>query len=228
MSGLGIELLKGAFTLAAVALGSIVALRVYFVQKEYELTKQRHLEQGIDVVASELEIALGTVSHNYARALQVCKSFRDYGNRFDVKELDRGFIELDSSNFRQIAHYRVGSLLQSQVVWETFQAAMAYAHSANSTIASEVPDAMRLLAADPTKLVDRDKHSLHMLKELREKHDGGFNYVTLQRELHALALLLEAKRFSLKAIGSFAQRDEAKALVARLVAAFPKNGGTAA
>lgn len=222
MSDLYTELVKGAFTLVAVALGSIVALRVYFVQKEYELTKQRYLEQGVDVVASELEEALGVVSHNYARALQLCKSFRDYGEKFDVKDLERGFLALDSSKFRQVAHHRVSSLLQSQVVWETFQSAMAYASTANSRIALEIPDAMRLLADDPAGLVNRTRHAGEMVVELRATHESGFKFVLLIRELHALALLLEGEHFSLKAIARFSKRRDAKALIARLESEFPR------
>jgi hypothetical protein len=57
MSQLCIELLKGLFTLATVALGSYIALRVYFRQKEYELVKQRYLEGGADVIAGQVEQA---------------------------------------------------------------------------------------------------------------------------------------------------------------------------
>lgn len=216
------ELVKGAFTLGAVALGSIVALRVYFRQKEYELTKQRYLEQGIDVVASELEGGLGVVSHNYARSLQLCKLFRDSGTKFDVKELERGFLPLVSSKFHQIAHHRVSSLLQSQIIWESFQSAMAYASTANSVIAQEIPEAMRLLNDDPAELRDRAKLSEDMMNHLREAHDSGFKFSNLIRELHALALLLEAEPLSLKAIAKFHDRPDAHALLKRLQDAFPK------
>lgn len=227
MSPLTTEIVKGVFTLAAVLLGSVVAMRVYFRQKEYELAKQRYLEQGVDVVASELEAALGIVSHNYARSLHLCKFFRDSGADFDIKELERGFLPLDSSKFRRIAHHRVSSLLQSQVLWDAFQHAMAYAATSNSVIVQEIPEAIRLLSRKPPDTIDRPKLSEDMVKHLKETHDSGFKYANLLRELHALALLLEAKPINLAGIAAFHQRAEAQAIVQRLAQEFPKRGSEA-
>lgn len=221
MNDIYTEIVKGAFTLGAVALGSVVALRVYFRQKEYELTKQRYLEQGIDVVASELEGALGIVSHNYARSLQLCKFYRDSGPKLDLKELERGFLELDSSKFHQIAHHRVSSLLQNHVVWESFQSAMAHATTANSVITQEIPEAIRRFLEDPDRFNDRKKLSEDMVKELQETHDQGSKYANLIRELHTLSLLLEAEPLSLKAIANFSSTPEASLLIKRLRITFP-------
>ncbi len=222
MSQICIELINGAFTLAAVALGAVIAILGYFWQKEYELVRQRYLEGGVDVVASELESAFGVVSHNWARCLQICKSFRDTGANFDIKELDRGFLDIDNSHFQQIAHYRIGSLIQSQVIWETFQSAMAYAASANATFTKEVPEAIRLRCT--TDLIAQDHASMAntMVGEIRELHDSGFKYALINCELHALGVMLEAKMLSLKAIGKFSKRREVQQLIERLRAAFPE------
>lgn len=221
MSPIYIELIKGAFVLGAVALGAFIALRVYFLQKEYELVKQRYLEGGVDVVASELESALGVASHNWARCLQICKSFRDTGANFDIKELDRGFLDFDNSQFQQIAHHRIGSLIQSQIIWETFQSAMAYTSSANGTFTKEMPEAIRLRCT--TSLITKDQASMAdtMVNDLRELHEGSFKFAFIIRELHALSLMLEAEKLNLKAISKFSKRPEVQQLVERLRATFP-------
>ncbi len=222
MDAIANELVKGAFTLAAVALGSLIALKVYFRQKEYELTKLRYLEGGLDVVAAELDTAFGVVSHNYARSLELCKLFRDSGEHFQRSELERGFLQLDCSKFHQIAHHRVSSLIGANVVWEVYQSAMAYANSANSVIAQEIPEAIRILSQRDEVLYDRKPAAEDMVAELRKSHDGGFKYAMLVRELHALGLLLEAERLNLKAIANFHDRAEVKELVARLQSEFNK------
>ncbi|HQS32938.1 hypothetical protein [Polaromonas sp.] len=186
MSDVSIELLKSGATLASVALAAGIGFFFYFRQKEYELTKQRYLDQGLDVVAAALDSALGVVSHNYARSLQLCRQYRDLGSHFQVKELERGFLELDNSKFQQTAHYRVGSLLGDQVVWEIFQSALAYAASANALIAQEIPDAMRILASEPEGSRDLKTTADTMISELRFRHDEGFKFALLSRELHAL------------------------------------------
>ncbi|WP_142818630.1 hypothetical protein [Rhodoferax sediminis] len=216
-----IELLRGAFTLVAVALGSSIALRVYFRQKEYELVKQRYLEGGVDVVAAEIESVLGVVSHNWARCLQVCKSFRDTAENFDIKELERGFLDLDNSKFQQIAHLRISSLLQSQVVWNTFQSAMAYASSANAMITKEMPEAMRLRCTTGRIAVSHGSMADTMLVNLQELHNDGFRYTPLIRELHALSRMLEAEKLKLKAVAQFSTRPEVQHLIERLRTAFP-------
>jgi hypothetical protein len=131
------EVIRGIFTLIAVGLGSLAALWAFFRQKQYELAKQRYLEQGVDVIAAELELCLGVVRHNYARSLQLCRTFRDYDENFDVAEIKRGFLQLNSSNFRQVAHYRVGLLIDSQTVWGVFQHAMAHAATANALLSRD-------------------------------------------------------------------------------------------
>lgn len=222
-SPLVVELVKGVFTLAAVLIGSFIALRLYFRQKEYELAKQRYLEGGVDVVAAELDTVFGSVSHNYARALDLCKSFRDTGEHFQVDELTRGFLQLDQSKFHQVAHYRVGSLIGCNLVWDIYQAALAEANSANSVIVQQIPEAIRILSQRDASVVDRESVSSEMVLELRKSHDGCFKYATLSRELHALGLLLEAERLDLKAIAKFPNRDDVKALVANLRSAFPSD-----
>ena len=217
------DIIKQIFTLVAVALGSVVALRVYFRQKDYELTKQRYLEGGVDVVAAELEASSGVVSHNYARCLQICRSFRDVGDKFDVKELDRSFAALDNSKFHRIAHHRVGALLQSDVVWEVYQAAMAEAVATDALITKEVPEAIRLISAEPPGLRNRQDAVEQMLSGIRKAHDDSFKYATLLRELHELGSLLESTKLSLKAVAKFHKRAEVQAIVARLREAFPRD-----
>src|SRR3954463_7558992 len=101
-SPLCIELIKGAFTLAAAALAAWVALSLYFRQKEYELIKQRYLEGAVDVVAADFEAALGVLSHNWARCLHVVKLYRDEEEHLDLAELDKGFLDVDASSFSRV------------------------------------------------------------------------------------------------------------------------------
>jgi len=226
MSPFCTELLNGIFTLTAVILGAYIARKGYFRQKEYELAKQRYLEGGVDVVAAELEQALGVVSHNYARCLNICKSFRDAGVDFDIKEIDRGFIELDSSHFKQIAHHRIGSLINSQLIWDIFQSAMAYSTSANSQITKEFPEAMRLRMITDRISIEHESMAEKMVADLREIHDDGFKFAALLRELHVLTLLLEAETLSLKDIANFHKRPEVKQMLERLSTAFSKETAT--
>lgn len=222
MEAIAVELVRGAFTLVAVALGSLIGLGAYFRQKEYELTKQRYLEQGLDVVAGAIQSMLGTVSHNYARALQLCRQYRENGASVDLEELGRGFKEFDASNFHQTGHYRVGSLLNDQIVWNVFQRVMVYASTTNALLTQEIPEAIRKLAAMPEGARDRKADAERMLLDVRAEHEGMFKFAVLGHEIHALCLLLEESRLSRKAVANFHKRNEVRASVQRLRATYPE------
>ncbi len=223
MEPIAVELTRGAFTLLAVAIGASIGLAAYFRQKEYELTKQRYLEQGLDVVAGALQSMLGTVSHNYARAMQLCRQYRENGAEVDLQELNRGFKEQDSSNFHQTAHYRVGSLLNDQIIWNSFQSVMVYASTTSTLMSQEIPEAIRKLAAIPEGERDRSADAEKMLMDVRDAHDEMFKFATLGHEIHVLSLLLEETRLSRKAVAEFHERSEVRASVQRLRTAFPEH-----
>src|SRR5882762_1001234 len=143
-SSICVEIVKGLFTLAAVVVGAGIGMWAYFRQKEYELVKQRYLEGAIDVVSSELEHALGVVSHNWARCLNIVKAYRDQQGDFDVAELARGFLDLDASKFHRIAHHRLHTLLGTSLVWDVYQLAMAHCSNVNTVITKEIPDTIRV------------------------------------------------------------------------------------
>lgn len=225
---LGPEFIKGAFTLAAVALAAVIGSRAYFRQKEYELAKQRYFEKGLDVVASAVELLLGTVSHNYAHALQLCRQYRDNGKEIDLKDLDRGFLDLDSSNFHQTAHYRLGSLLNDQVVWNTFQNVMAYASTANNLLTQEIPEAIRKLAVMPDGMRDRQIDAEAMMKEIRDKHDEQFKFSDFTHSLHVLSTLLEQTRLSRNEIAKFNSRRDVRDVVLKLHISYPAQVETGA
>lgn len=141
---LGLMVINGLFTIAAAALAAWVALLLYFRQKEYELIKQRYLEGAVDIVAAEVEQALGVVAHNWARCVNIVKAYRDETVHFDTNELSEGFLGLDSSKFHRVAQLRIGYLLDSQIVWEAYQSATAFAANANAALTKEMPEAIRL------------------------------------------------------------------------------------
>lgn len=219
------ELLKGGITLASVALGAVFGFWVYFRQKEYELTKQRYLDQGLDQVASSLETALGIISHNYARALQLCRQYRDLGVHFQTKELELGFVNLDSTNFHQIAQSRVRNLIRDDVVWLVYQSAFATAASANALISQEIPVTLRIYAETKnpgnTNAADERKADVEkMFVALESAHEETFRYAALSQELQVLVHLLEETTLSRKAITNFHKRKEVTEAVTRLRNAY--------
>jgi hypothetical protein len=219
MAELCLEIIKGMFTLAAAGFGAWIALRLYFRQKEYELIKQRYLEGAIDIVAAEVEQALGVVQHNWTRCLNIVKTYRDENINFDVKELEKGFVDLDSKLHR-VPHHRIGNLIGSQLIWEVYQLAMAFAANANTKITKEIPETIRLkvttglIAKGPKQLADE------LFQELWEIDNQSHKFASLTRVLHDLGHMLETKRLNFKSIVKLHGQPEVKQLINRLQTEF--------
>ena len=217
-----LEYIKALGPIAALLFGPWIAMLVYYRQKEYETTKQRYLEGCLDVIAGQLQATLGTVSHNYARCMSLCKAYRDYGDEFDATELGKGFRELDNSKFHQTEHYRLRTLIQSDTAWLFYQAALAYAVSADATLSKEIPDALRILSKKPEGVRDRKADAEKMIGDAHALHDRSFVYATLQSELNALAAILEREKLGKAEVQAFSARPEVKKAVERLQQAYEK------
>lgn len=221
-----LEVLKGLITLTAPIIAAIIALRLYFRQKEYELIKQRYLEGAVDVVSAELEQALGTFSHNWARSINIVKAFRDEKSHFDPTELHKGFLTFDSSRFHRIAHHRIGNLTGSQSIWRIYQIAMAFCLNANSKLTKEIPEAIRLKLTATEIASDENTIAAAMFAELQRIDDESHKFASLIRELHQLGLLLETERLNFRTLAKFSKRKEVREMEERLKADFAEDLGS--
>ena len=220
LSPLWLEIIKGGFTLAVTSLGAYIALNLYFRQKEYELIKQRYLDSAVDIVAAEVEHVLGVVSHNWARCLNIVKAYRDEKDNFDINEIEKGFLELDSSRFHRVAHHRIGNLTGSQLIWRVYQLALAFAGNANTKITKEVPEIIRFKLTTNLIESEADEIAMEMFNELKNIDNESHKFAYLIRELHALGLMLESEHLSFKSISGFPRRSDVKSLLNRLQTDF--------
>ena len=70
-------LITGVFTIGAATVAVIAATAHFRRQKEYETVQRRYLDQGLDIVMATAQASLDTFSHNWARCLEILKTFRD-------------------------------------------------------------------------------------------------------------------------------------------------------
>ena len=214
------EVVRGGFMIAAAGFAAWLGLKVFLRQKEFDLVKQRYLEGAVDVIAAHHEEVQGIVCHNWARCLHVLMAFRDERDSFNLEELNRGFLELDSSKFHAIAHHRLQRLVGSQVFWEAYQLALVFAVNANVKVTKEIPKTIRLklttnkISADIAQVVEKDI-------ELVQKLDAdSHKFAALSRELEVIAGTLETEDMKFKNILVFRNKPGIKASVERLEKEF--------
>ena len=215
VSPICLELIKGGITLAVALLGAWWALHLYFRQKEYELIKQRYLEGAVDIWllnrANSRSPApqLGTLPKYH-------QQLRDEKTDSDIQELEKGFQLLDSSKIHRIPHHRISNLTGSQLIWEIYQAAIAFIANANTQITKEIPDLIRLklttdrIASEPGKIAEA------MFEKLKGIKEESLKYACLTHGLHELSLMSETEPLRFKRITKFSQRVAVKNLLNRL------------
>lgn len=206
------EISKAIVTLIVGLALAYFGLRLYFRQKEYEIVKQRYLENTLDIIAGELESISSTFSHNWARCLDVLKEYRDAPKLFNRLHLTQGFLELSGSRFNRAAHHRLHVLTGSDIFWNVYQLALSRHTALNSVVVNEVPQAIKAqldgsIDAPPQEIVDQ---ALIELKPMNEQSD---HFATLHNALYRLSTELEKDRLSFKKVHTFSKRQTVSAIV---------------
>ena len=208
--------------LGALGVGVLLAffsLRLYFRQKEYEIVKQRYLEQSLDVISGELESISSVFSHNWARCLELLKEYRDSPELFDTEKLTRGYLPLSGTQFNRTAHYRLQVLSNSEIFWQVYQMALSRHLGLNSIVANEIPHAIKAQLDGKTTATSAEMVEAMMveLKPMTEKSD---HFAPLHTALLKMSRQLECEQLSFATVGNFAKKAPVMNIVKELSAFY--------
>lgn len=206
------EAIRAVATLIAGLIVAYVGLRVYFRQKEYELVKQRYLEQTLDIICGDLAALSNAFGHNWARCLQVVRAYRDVPQVMDPSEAFTGFVSLNSSNFNTVAHHRLTLLIGSNVFWSLYQLALASYASLNTTVTDEIP---RTVQAHLNGKFEADRAEIvaNAANELKPMMSRSDHFAKLAHALHQISAILERERLSFGMLKKFSSRKDVRAIV---------------
>lgn len=209
-------IIKICMALLAASLSAWFAIQTYYRQREYELILSRYLEGSLDLLAGELSNVSEIFSHNWARCLAIIKSYRDLEDDFDLSELNKGFIELQSSRHNPVAHQRLYTLTGTHDYWRFCQEALAYFTSANSTLVHEITEAIR--AKLSTNIVNATHSQVveHCFSHAKEQNDESHRYLALTDEYSFLSSVLESKRYRFKTLKKFRNNAKVKESIQRI------------
>lgn len=212
-------LISGFFMVLAAYVAARFALKSYFTQKEYELVKQRYLEQGVDKLASTLQKNLSNLRHNCARILFLLKQYRDDGDNFDVDELENGFLDFHAGALENIANQRIQILTESSIIGDAYQSADVFIKTSSDTITKDITKVMKLKSIDE----DINKRN-YVIKTIIAKLEGinkeQIKYDFLISQLVYLSRILEKEKLSLKKLSKFKNYLEVKSIIATLEEKF--------
>ncbi len=194
--------------LGSLGVGVLLAyfgLRLYFRQKEYEIVKQRYLEQSLDVISGELESISSAFNHNWARCLELLKEYRDSPQLLDTAKLARGFLALNGTQFNRAAHHRLQVLTGSQIFWQVYQLALSRHLGLNSVVVNEVPHAIKAQLDGNTNATSDQLVESAML-ELKPMPEESDHFAPLHESLQNISRLLEREQLSFDKVGNFAKK----------------------
>lgn len=186
---------------------AFVGLWIYRKQKEYELVKQRYLEDGLDIAASNIEEGFNALSHNWSRCLYLVKMYRDIPDEFQLEELDKGFLPVETTSFNAIAFYRIHRLVNSDDLWLVYQVALAFLSTTNQKYTIEIPAAIRSKLSNGMVTEPAQTIVQVCLDELKDLNEKSYRFAEIVRALESIAGELERSKLDFKSIGSFHNRQ---------------------
>lgn len=212
---------QAGVTIIGVLLTALLAYRVYHAQKEYEMLVSRYLDDGLDVLAAELQSAIEAVNHNWARCVDLLREYRDLGAKFDENQLDIGFIERPSGKLQHIANFRVYKIVGNTDFWVLYQLAISDLDTAINRLSREYPNAVRMVISQKLNDTARSHAVEHVLNESKKRHDSIHKWANLLAEIHGLRDFIEGKRLTHRYIDRVKKKEEIKAFIQNLKKHFP-------
>ena len=215
-------LIEPLATFGAALLAFLLGGWAYRRQKEHELVRLRYLEGGIDRFAANFGYVLGVMRHNYARTLQILKLFRevhieeaaDLANRSSFRLIEPERLDLE-------AGYRLHVLTRTDVFGRAHGMLFALANAAENFFVNDVGSLIRLIRQGEVTVNNQEEVLDRALKETKRYQAKTDRYYTLFYRLQDLGRILERRHISFRDIDGFAEDDDVREIVAKIVALFP-------
>jgi len=194
------DIISGISTILAVIIAAWFGLWIYYRQKEFELVKQRYLDEGFDKLVASAEHFLNIYYHNWARCLEILKSFKDLGIQYDPKELEKGFWEIEQPRFPFVTHQKVGNITKSKIIWEVYQLVISFAQKGSSIAKNEIPEAIRMTIKGGKSNAEVKRLFEEALDQLQKLDEEAREYHHFLSCLIRIVAYLERQKFSFKKI----------------------------
>ena len=133
---LNIEFYKYIFSVLVPILVALVSLFVgiiiYYKQKEYELVRERYLENTIDLICSGLDHALSIFRTNYHICFGNLKTLKGLGEKCNLEFLSFEYKSYEINPLSIVASYRLNDLLDTDLFWKLGQLTTVFVDNFNN------------------------------------------------------------------------------------------------
>lgn len=203
-----------------VFLASYIGLKVYYKQKEYELVRQRYLNQCLDLLCQNVDDILSVFRSNWAQSLWILQLFRDAGKNLGSEYYEKKFIKLDYKLFTLTPFFRLKYLINDQIFWNATQDLIAFIETTNSFFENDLLTMIKLFIEKDSINLDSKILFEEYVKKIDEFEKQSHKYYDIIYGLLTLSSLLEKENFSFKKIQDFKNKKEVLKLVENLKTTF--------
>lgn len=215
-----------ASALLVVVVTALLGLWAYFRQKEYELVRERYLEQGIDVLIHHVETALSVFQFNFTHSLLVLKTFRDLGADMPSRLYETGFLDLDKVTMVPTRNYLLQELIGDDVCYKIHQLMMVFVHDANNFFMNDLCSMLRVkinggreIGVKATREEIVEIYMQHCVEYEKQAH----RFWILLGNLQNIAFAFEKERFTFKKLRTFRKDASVKKSIAVLREQFAED-----
>jgi hypothetical protein len=199
-----------------------IGMKVYFKQKEYDIVRQRYLDQSLDILCANVDNMLVVFRSNWAQSLWICQLFRDAGKNLGKEYYTSKFQKFDHSLFTLTPFFRLRLLIDDQIFWEATQELVAFVEKTTSFFENDLLTAIKVYIDSDIIKVDHKTIYEEYVPSISDFEKESHKFYDLISGLLVLASVLEKEKFSYKGIHKFKMNDDVAKTVAKLKELFPK------
>lgn len=215
----------GAFLLAYVVY--LFGRSAYFSQREAEQGRERYLDNGIDLVAANVDYALGIFRHNWTLFYRYLKLYRESDTQITYDDFFKQFQELDQARIQLAPAHRLQSLIANNVIWVAYQRVLAFVVTKNDKMKAEF-----FLTLENAKAAGVDVNREGVVKAGERMADDmsveAEKFYRLLAELMDLAAIIEQTRLNRCSLAKIHKREDVRRIVAALRKIFSEKPSEAA
>jgi hypothetical protein len=205
--------------LVSIWLGYRFGLITYFQKKEHDQIIQRYLEQGVDLIASNMDHALTTFRENWSLSLRMLREFRETnatGIPMREGSYTREFTIYDPKIFTVSPYYKIKSIVGDDVFWESAQLLFAFVGNSYSFFENDLKLCLQSYHDPNVKSAPFEQIYECYLKQIHILNDEANKYYKILMELQNIAVEIETRPLSFNEMTAFKNKPVIKIIVKRL------------
>jgi hypothetical protein len=214
-----IQILKPAIS---VLIASLIGLFIYFKQKEYEIVRQRYLDNCLDLLCSNISQLLAIFRNNWTMSLHNYQIFNTAGANIETKYYQDRYLKVDQNLLETNAFYRLNILLDDQIFWKATQELIAFVDNSESFFVNDFMMAIKLFVNTDKLQTSQNDICKEYFPKLSSYEEQSHKYYDILTGLQIISTILEEQRFSYKSIRKLKKNKDVKAVINKIKETFPE------